>query len=226
MAAYPLDENRIQQIDNALSTSFDQLQNIRTSFSKPNHNVSTVSELTKLLTSEFGLENPKDLSGLLLFLQGVHVRNSIALDEVVSSIEEGFRDWDLPKELLKNWANKRDTIRDIASSPVVKYVSKKTELYYRYSYHIHDFRIISELRPVMDEDRKSISEFILFNRLHLTYSNPAEREAYLELPIGLDELRRLQAEIEVALSKANVIQQELSKSIGRSTTPYTKRQRP
>ncbi|RWA59109.1 hypothetical protein [Mesorhizobium sp.] len=225
MAAYPIDEDRLSQIENAISTSVEQLQKVQRDFSKPNHSISTVSDLRKYLHSEFGLDNPKDLSGLILFMQGIHVRNSMDMDQVVTAIGESFGDWDLSDDFLKNWEIKKSIVAEIASSPIVKYVSKRAELFYRNHAHIHDLRIISEIRPVLDEDRKTISEFILFSKLHLTYSTPSENETYLELPIGLDELQRFQKEIEVALNKANVIQEELSKSVGRPTTPYVRRQR-
>lgn len=226
MAAYPLDQNRVEQIGNASETALEQLTRIRSALQSPNSKITTLGELREAFQIDYNVEHPKDLSGLLVFLHASFNRNNIPIETLIASIDEGLQDWDVPADFISEWDRKKSIIAEISNTPVVRYISKKSELTYRHRSHIHDFRIISELRPVLNDDRKSISEFILLNRLHLIISDPSEHETYLEVPVGIDDLRRLHVEIEAALDKADVIQDDLSKA-GKSyrTTLYSKRQR-
>ena len=185
-------------------------------------NARTLNELRESLSKKFNVEHPRDLSGVFLFLQ-IPISTGVSTVSFIETLDEGLSDWELPDEFVENWNKKKEIISKISDTPLVRYISKKNELYYRHEHHIHDLRIISDLRPVLSDERDEISEFILFNKLFISYSDPNESETYLELPIGVDELMRLQKQINVALDKTNVIQGELRKKIGRETTVFTRR---
>ncbi len=94
------------------------------------------------------------------------------------------------------------------------------DLYHDVRYHIHDIRVVTDLKPVFNEARSAIGCFIIHNVLTITYSDPFEGEQQVAITLDMEELGLLKDECERAILKTKTAQAELVGKMHAATIIY------
>lgn len=137
-------------------------------------------------------------------------RQRIDSTEVVSAVEKG-----LAKSQLGN-ANEKtsiDHIRDefarIIDSPIIKRLAKATDLSFDFTNLFGGVRILTDVRPVFDDDKSSWIGSIVTPVLKLEYSND-EGQTSLSVALSENDVNDIEKEVQEAKKKLAHLKHTLS----------------
>jgi hypothetical protein len=168
----------------------------------------TIGELRREIKGGVSQAN-RELTKQIIALRRYGSKRGVAPDEVLNRLEAGLRHYGWDSEKLGLLTKIRGTIEKILSNESVYLTVKTGELYYDFAAHLHDARIVTDVRPVFDADRDVIKRAIAFSVLKIAYSDQLENEGQLEIVLTLEELEALRIECKRAIKKLNVVSAEI-----------------
>jgi hypothetical protein len=83
-------------------------------------------------------------------------------------------------------------------------------------------RVVTDIRPILSEQRDKIDGAIVRNTFFLTYSDGEENEKVLELAIARGEMERLREELDRALKKTALVGSTIQDSLAVPSIVYDK----
>jgi hypothetical protein len=113
-------------------------------------------------------------------------------------------------EVFASWLQTIPYLKKIVESDFVKVAAKASELYYLHDKHLHEIRVVTDIRPVFSPDASMIISGIIKNVLILEISDRYEDEELLQVAIGVDEMRRLREQIDRAIAKTELLKDGFS----------------
>lgn len=139
-------------------------------------------------------------------LRRIADRLNIAPDEVFERVTFGLQEYGWDDDRLRAWDEIRAPLHAIVIDPNIELVVKTSDLYYKHKFHLHDSRVITDIRPVLNDERNDIDAAIIKNTFILDYSDGDETDCTLEINLTFEDLKQIRDEIERAISKTEVIQ--------------------
>lgn len=190
-----------------LASVIDHLQDMPKALLKP-------AELRKALKDALpARENEADiLYRQLLSLYALQRQRRFSSEQVLAGLRYGIEH--APKELrwtekqLAAWDKLDPELRQLLSLKNVWLVAKATDLAYEYSNLFEDARVITDIRPLFNQQATALDAAVISFTLRLYFDS---REHHHSLSIAMDEpdIKHLKAECERALAKAQTARKRM-----------------
>jgi hypothetical protein len=164
----------------------------------------SLTELSEIAGLALG-DQPKNgskLVDILNYLFSLRRRFRLSVAEILARVQTALREeaeWN--EEQFQRWDNVRPALADLLANPRFNYLAKALELRYDYANLLESSRMITDLRPVYNEDANQIEGVVVSFTLRLEFIDIDGRHG---MSIALDEsdVRTLLWECELAIQKA------------------------
>ncbi|MHB1560795.1 MAG: hypothetical protein ACYC61_25350 [Isosphaeraceae bacterium] len=143
-----------------------------------------------------------------LALAGLQYRHSIPHDELVQVLGRSL-DGKLSREEMEAWGFIAPLFQEMLGSRAIRTIVKSLELLYDYANLIQSTNVITDLRPVYDDEAEHAIGAIVSFTLRLSYMN-GDTVHSLSLAMDAEDVNRLQAQCKRALKKAESAQIQFS----------------
>jgi len=139
---------------------------------------------------------------------GYKLSPSEFLDSVTQSLEsDASQDW--KEEHLENWIRNREVIQNLLDpNNPLSFVHKSLRLSYEHQNIIFDTRILTDIRPVFDDDGQDLVQMLVSHMLKIEFHDGAKRQK-LYVSMGTDDLRNLTEACERAQNKETTLKTKL-----------------
>jgi hypothetical protein len=204
MKPLSISDQRIKDFELFATLTAAQLLDAKQAVAGSNTYMMTVDELTERLKPALGQDAAQKLSTHVVSLSRIISDTDESVDEVIGALTEGLKrkGWDTGK--FKADDGFFSILRELASDEKFKVAAKASDLYYQHSLHLHQLKIITDLRPVFDGERQEVVGMICKNVLHIQYADGLEKEQSTEITIGIDDLEKLVRDAKAAIEKSKI----------------------
>ncbi len=193
----------------------EKIQWIINSLSRVDPHPIRLSELGKLL--EPGFEGKEESLGAvirtLLSLYTLRRQRDISANDLVKGLKSGIARAEEPwsSELLSKWNSLERQLVALFSLESVWTLAKSMDLSYDHENLLQNFKIITDVRPVFNDDASAINGSLVSFTLRIYYDT-LEASKSLSLSLDKKDILKLNAACERAISKANTAVRVLSKT--------------
>jgi hypothetical protein len=212
MPSISLTKKHLDQLKTLCGMGPEQLNLVLSELNKSKEIFIRLEELSSFINKYLEKESAAALATHLLSARRLADKYQFSVTEALVVLENELvtKKWD--EEELKRWRAIKPAFQALAENEKIEIVAKASALFYTHSNHLHDFSIVTEMKPIFNESRRDIVGGIIENKLFLTYSDGGETESSLEISITYDELRRLREVADRAISKTDTLGARLEKS--------------
>lgn len=174
----------------------------------------SLTELSALASRILGDQpsNGSKLVDVLHYLSNYRRRLRLSVDEVLVAVQTALREgakWS--EEEFQRWGNVRPAIAGLLANPRFSYLAKSLELRYDYANLFESSRIITDLRPVYNDDASEIEGVVVSFTMRLGFIDIDGRHG---MSVALDEsdVRTLLRECERAILKAQTARRRMGQA--------------
>lgn len=121
-------------------------------------------------------------------------------DALYFGIQSAEKPW--PDDKISKWKALEPVFLDLLSLPEILYVAKVLSLSYDYDNLSQSIKILTDIRPVYNEDAKEIVGTIISHTLRLYYQSP-EGSKSISFVLDREDISKLLKSCERALTKAD-----------------------
>ena len=178
-------------------------------------------ELEAKLRATLGAENQAVAESLvrqLLSLQGLRRRMHLTSEDIFAGLMEGLRpensQW--TDKQYQEWLEVCPLVQQLFNFEVVSLSAKALDLAYEHQELLKRATILTDTRPVFNDDASDIRGMVVSHSLLLSYDD-AEGDHVLSLALDNDDITYLKYECERALKKAATAKAQLQKRAGITT---------
>lgn len=207
--ALHIDEERLEEISTIVSTPVTDLVKIYSALELQNGKYLKFGQISKIVSDASSVSDPETFCRTILSLRRFCDQNDIAPNEIVESIRKGLVSVEGGSSLLDKLKNSSDALKSIISSSALHNSYKLIDLIFENDLHVHKLRVISEIRPIFNFERTSLSGVIIMSNLKIDYSDKFENEKTFTVSLKREELELLRTEVERALKKLDVAERDL-----------------
>ena len=139
----------------------------------------------------------------VLSLSGLRRNLQISSAEVIEGLDFGIEN-DQPTwttEELANWKRVRPILGELLSLRRIEIIAKAIELSYDYANLLRGARIVTDIRPVFDNDASSVVGAVVSFTLRITYDS-ADGQHSISLALDNSDVEQLQRQCTRAINKA------------------------
>jgi hypothetical protein len=149
---------------------------------------------------------------VLNYLANHRRRLQFKVDEILDAVQTALRagaEWS--EEEFQRWENVRPAIAELLANPRFSYLVKALELRYDYANLLESSRIITDLRPVYNDEASEIDGVVVSFTMRLGFIDIDGRHG---MSVALDEsdVRALQRECERAVRKAQTARRRMGEA--------------
>jgi hypothetical protein len=144
----------------------------------------------------------------LLSLHGLMRQLDLTSDEIFAGLNSAVREADWNAEDLKKWEQAAEAFKGLFHLPVVRLSAKALELSYQHAHLLQRSQIVTDIRPLFDQEAKEIQGTIISHKLLLRYDD-LEGEHLLSLAVDEKDILSLIKQCERALQKSKTVQSQL-----------------
>jgi hypothetical protein len=144
----------------------------------------------------------------------------IPTDKTLDALTVGLQRFGWPPDKLEKWERHKQALDRILSSEPISLISKIADLALTHDNHLHEAKILTEMRPVFDDSRGKIRAFIVYNELMLFYHD-SDKERALTISLSIEDLEALKAGVDNALKKTQIAREFADNAIGTETVVYS-----
>lgn len=220
MRTIPVTNSRAKDIEQLFAVTNVQWDELLEKLQRQTTAMLTVDELAAVLASVVGESSGETLSKIVVSLRRLADRYGVRPQTILDALEQGLKKFEWNTDKLDKWSKIKNPIDQIMSSAAVVVTTKASELYYRHANHLHDLKIVTDIRPIFSEDRSAVIGAITKNVLSIHFSDSFEKESSLELVISLDDLANLQAESASAIAKTEKLKTLVVDKLGIQNRPF------
>jgi hypothetical protein len=163
------------------------------------------SELEAIVRSIVGGDDSETeaLMRQLLSLSSLRWHRSLKVDDLLTGLTHGFTAAEKPwnEDELQRWKIVEPEFRRLLILPRVVTVSKALDLSYDYANLLQEVRIVTDIRPVFDENVTAIDGAVISFTLRLRYDS-MDRNHGLSVAMNSDDVRKLAEECDRAIRKS------------------------
>ncbi|SIN72283.1 hypothetical protein SAMN05444166_0435 [Singulisphaera sp. GP187] len=167
-------------------------------------------ELNRVVTETIR-ENPEAVDPVtrqLLSFASLRRRRGLEVDDVLSGLKAALRD--SGTEVAAAWEGTEAAFRRLLSSGRIATIAKALDLSYDYENLVQSARIVTDVRPVFDDELSRIDGAVVSFTLRLKYVS-LEGDNGISLAMDKGDVEMLLRECERALQKATLATETLSK---------------
>jgi len=152
---------------------------------------------------------------LVLALHGLRRQLTISPDSIFQGLQSGL----LPSESkwtdeeFKQWLAIADLVKEFFELEVIGLSAKALDLSYEHTQLLQRARILTDIRPVFDEDASVIRGTVISHSLLLRFDD-AEGDHVLSLSIDEEDIHGLIKQCERALKKSQTARKQLQEKAG------------
>ena len=163
--------------------------------------------------SAFDKEN---IANLIVGLYNIRRKSDIEIEDLLKSLKEAVLSDDLSEEERSRWDSAEPVLGELLSIQSIGSAVKAIDLSYDYANICRGAKIITDIRPVFDEEPSDIIASIISYCLRLNYES---RDGIESLSIALDEqdIMNLKKNCERALKKGKIAKEFMEKKGGVKT---------
>lgn len=214
MQSLRLSKARVTEIREIIEIGAAQLDLVRVKVADASQKFLKLEQLSAFIGKELPEEIAFKVAMMCVQLRRTAYKLQITVHEVLDSITDGLDDHDFSSDELKLWNDVRQSLERIATDPKIELVVKTSDLYYKHRLHLHEAKVLTDTRPVLNDRRDSIEAMILKNTLYLEYSDGSEDDKYIEIVMQIDEIKQLRDELDRAILKTETIRRINESKIG------------
>ncbi|MGR3792355.1 hypothetical protein [Vannielia sp. SX4] len=136
--------------------------------------------------------------------------------EVIDGLIEGIAHAELPEAVHEWFVSCRDDLIQLLQCPSIKLPAKALQLSTDYEKVFESGNVVTDVRPVFDDDREAMMGAIIGQvlRIHYLTDGSQGRPQEISLALDLDDIEKLIAELEKSRTKAESAKQQLSSISG------------
>ena len=186
-------------------TSTDLLETVAEGLNAPTQPPLRPPELHRLIGKLLG-EKSKFANNVMRVLLGLHAvirQRKITPKDVLEGVRYGVENAERPwnPEEVERWRTAEPSFRKLLDSPVVRLVSKALDVAYEQENLLQSARVVTDIRPVFNEDATEIDGAVVSHTIRLRYDNTSGDQS---ISIAMDEsdIRELEKQCKRALLKA------------------------
>jgi hypothetical protein len=140
--------------------------------------------------------------------------------QTIESLNSGLKKYKWNEGKIKDWEKYSILIEKIIGSKSIAFISKIADLALTHENHVHEAKILTEMRPVFDEQKESIKAFVVYNDLIIRFNN-GESEKALTLSLTYDDLSQLKKTVDAAIKKTETARNFGDRTLGTETVVYS-----
>jgi len=188
-------------------------------------NIQTVPRRAKDLHKEIAaaLEDKSEVAGRilgpLLSLRAIIRQRRLSADEVIEGLRYGIEtsDSEWTPEEMDRWSSVEPLIKDLLFVRAVRLVATALDLSYEYQNVLQGARIVTDIRPVFNEEGDGIEVAVVSQTLRLRYDT-TEGDHSLSIAMDENDVRDLERQCQRALKKARTARDLMTKQASIPTT--------
>jgi hypothetical protein len=155
------------------------------------------------------------LTRQLLALAGLQYRSDVPHDELNEALRNSL-DGKLDPTELEGWDRISPLFNEILASPAIRTTVKSLELLYDYANFVQSSNVITDVRPVFDDEAEHVIGAIISFTLRLSYQNGNSVHS-LSVAMDAEDVGKLQNQCRRALKKAETARTHFSGPSGSET---------
>lgn len=152
----------------------------------------------------------------MLSLSSLHRERSLTVDEVFEGLWYGINNakdkW--PNNKIKQWKSLESHLKELFFNPLVVNISKALDLSYDYANLFQSAKIITDIRPVFDEEASSVEGVVVSHTLRINYDTD-EGDKSLSVAVDINDIGLLIKSCERALVKAKTTKKFIQEGTGK-----------
>ncbi|MGN8096210.1 hypothetical protein [Methylobacterium sp. 22177] len=221
MDALPISEARSREFTELTKLGAARLDLVRNRLSSCGEKFLKLEQLSEFLSAFLEQDEALRVASSAISLRRTADRLQVSVDELLDALTNGLHEAGWSKENLDNWAQILPQLRAIITDSNIELAVKTSDLYYKHRYHVHEARVITDVRPVLNDERTDLEVAIIKNTFMVEYSDGNEDDLYFEVNLSYEDLKRLRGEIERAISKTELIQRLIEKKMNVPSIIYS-----
>ena len=151
-------------------------------------------------------ERSSALARVILWIGGLYSRELDNLDDVLNDVAEDLQEvWAADAKKLQNWNQHRPLLAELLRLESVGTVVKALDISYEYANVLRYSRIMTDIRPIFDEEADVIKGAVVSFTLRMSYFNAGESRS-LSISLDATDLEILSNQCHRALKKAETAQ--------------------
>ena len=173
------------------------LKNLDSKFAFP-------AKILKTISTELELNDARNLTKQLVALTHFARKNHLHPEELIESLDYGIQNFNWEKGVPADWEICRSVFLELFSLDTISLSNKALDLSFDYSNLLVESRILTDARPVFNEDHSKIVGAIIAQSLRIQYSdNDGTQDVTISLDI--DDIEDLRDSCVEALKKSKVV---------------------
>lgn len=172
--------------------------------------------LRQTIAAEIGEEPAKVMERFVLGVATTHRRGSIATSNLLDSIHQSLVSAvgaDTPE--LEKWNQSRPFIEKIFGVKSVEWSAKAVDLSYDFEQLFITSRILTDIRPVFDDNKNEILGTTITQTLRIEYMSSDGDQSSISIAMDIKDIKELEKVCKEALHKAEVSRQLVEQKCGR-----------
>jgi hypothetical protein len=212
-----LSETQLSDLRLITQLSESQLHSVLARLSEPTRILMSQEEVRRIF-SEAIPDHPRLVDALVrqvLALAGLQFRFGTPHAELLSALRTSL-DGKLELQSIDAWNRIDGVFGELVRSQPIRNVVKSLELTYDYANLIHSTNVITDIRPIFDDEAEVVLGSVVSFTLSLSYRN-GNNEHSLNLAFDAEEIQRLLDQCGRALKKAETARRHFSDAQGKKT---------
>jgi hypothetical protein len=152
----------------------------------------------------------------LLSLHAMLRQLDLSPEEIFSALNFGLSESDWNKADFKKWEPVSTAFKNLFELPIVRLSAKALDLSYQHSHLLQRAQIVTDIRPLFNQDATEIQGTIISHKLLLRYDD-IEGEHVLSLAVDEKDIKSLIRQCERALKKSQTATTQLNDKAGLKT---------
>jgi len=150
------------------------------------------------------------LAQQLSMLAGLGRRKAFSATEIVDALTRGTQDAGWTDDDIQKWKRISGILTEILECPALSIFAKTIDLATDYSNRLQMCRILTDIRPIFNDERMGIVGGIITNVLRITYWNE-EGEHSISISLDRSDVESLGSQCEMAIAKITAARQLVEK---------------
>lgn len=161
--------------------------------------------IQQAIAKRTGVEKAETLYRVLFGLAAVHRRRFEDVSELLDAVTPS--EWD--DKQRTNWQNCRPALQRLPMAEPVILATKALDLSYDVERACVGLRIVTDIRPVFDQNRNTIAGTTIRQTLRLEYTGVDGNTNSISVGLDADDVSRLKQLCEEAMQKISVVKEKL-----------------
>jgi len=171
------------------------------------------TELRRVISEVIGDQRASEATALALPGLATAIRRySVSPSDLLESVQSGLLAQNLDDTTLRSWHECRPVIERMLASPIVSLYAKARDLAFDFERLYARARILTDIRPVYDDDKNIIIGADITQTLRLDYFTSEADTNTITIALDTLDLKQLKTFCEDALKKANVARRLIESS--------------